>query len=169
MSDENPHSGNGSSQKGLFGKLGQLFQGEPRSTEELMAVVRQANRDQVIDADSFRMIEGVIEVSDVRVRDIMIPRSQIVTIDVSQPVEEFLPIVLESAHSRFPVVSEDKDHIEGILLAKDLLAYGFGQTDKPFSLKSVLRPAVIVPESKRVDVLLNEFPSQPLPYVHRCG
>lgn len=157
MSEDNPHSGNGSSQKGLLEKIGQLFQGEPRNIKELMAVVRQANHDQLIDADSYRMIEGVIEVSDVRVRDIMIPRSQIVTIDISQTVEEFLPIVLESAHSRFPVVSEDKDHIEGILLAKDLLAYGFGHTDKPFTLKSVLRPAVIVPESKRVDVLLNEF------------
>lgn len=157
MSDENPHSGNGSSQKGLLEKIGQLFQGEPRNIGELMAVIRQANQDQVIDADSHRMIEGVIKVSDVRVRDIMIPRSQIVTIDISQPAEAFLPIVLESGHSRFPVVSEDKDHVEGILLAKDLLAYGFSQTETPLSLRSVLRPAVIVPESKRVDVLLNEF------------
>lgn len=105
------------------------------------------------------MIEGVIGVNDMRVRDIMIPRTQMTTIDIEQKIEEFLPIMLESAHSRFPVISEDKDHIEGILLAKDLLSYMFN-SEQEFSLRAVLRPAVIVPESKRVDVLLKEFRQQ---------
>ncbi|MEC9126081.1 MAG: transporter associated domain-containing protein, partial [Pseudomonadota bacterium] len=105
------------------------------------------------------MIEGVIGVNEMRVRDIMIPRAQMTTIDVEQKVEEFLPVMLESAHSRFPVISEDKDHIEGILLAKDLLAFAFN-AEKEFNLRDILRPAVIVPESKRVDVLLKEFRQQ---------
>ena len=105
------------------------------------------------------MIEGVIGVNEMRVRDIMIPRTQMTTIDIDQKVEEFLPKILDTAHSRFPVISEDKDHIEGILLAKDLLSYAFSP-DKAFELKDVLRPAVIVPESKRVDVLLKEFRQQ---------
>ena len=105
------------------------------------------------------MIEGVIGVNEMRVRDIMIPRAQMTTIDVEKKVEEFLPLMLESAHSRFPVISEDKDHIEGILLAKDLLAFAFN-AEKEFNLKDILRPAVIVPESKRVDVLLKEFRQQ---------
>ena len=107
------------------------------------------------------MIEGVIGVNEMRVRDIMIPRAQMVTIDIDQPVEEFLPVMLDSAHSRFPVINEDKDHIEGILLAKDLLRYAFiNNDDQAFHLRDVLRPAVIVPESKRVDVLLKEFRQQ---------
>jgi magnesium and cobalt transporter len=97
-----------------------------------------------------------MEVSEMRVREIMIPRAQMRTIEIDQSVEEFLPILLESAHSRFPVINEDKDHIEGILLAKDLLEYAF-IPGKEFELKNILRPAVIVPESKRVDVLLKEF------------
>jgi magnesium and cobalt transporter len=105
------------------------------------------------------MIEGVLDVAELKVRDIMIPRSQMVTIDVHQSVEEFLPIVIESQHSRYPVVTDNKDQVEGILLAKDLLSYGFNATDEEFSLDKVMRPAVIVPESKRVDVLLKDFRS----------
>jgi magnesium and cobalt transporter len=110
----------------------------------------------VINLETRDMIEGVMEVSEMRVRDIMIPRAQMTTIDINEAVEQFLPTMLESAHSRFPVISEDKDHIEGILLAKDLLEYAF-VPGREFQLRNILRPAVIVPESKRVDVLLKEF------------
>ncbi|MGL5147507.1 MAG: HlyC/CorC family transporter, partial [Plesiomonas shigelloides] len=113
-----------------------------------------------ITEDTREMIQGVLDVSDMRVRDIMIPRAQIVTIKLDSSVEELLSTVIDSAHSRFPVVNEDKDHIEGILLAKDLLKYAFNNSNETFSLANVIRPAVVVPESKRVDVLLKEFRSQ---------
>lgn len=158
MSDDNSNSENGSSaKKNWFERLGQIFQGEPKSREELVEVIMDAGERELIDQDTKDMIEGVLEVSELRVRDIMIPRSQMVTVEKSQPVSSFLPMIIESTHSRFPVVNEDKDHIEGILLAKDLLAYGFGLTEEAFSIEKVLRPAVVVPESKRLDKLLKEF------------
>ena len=159
MSDDNPHSTNGSSGKSWLDKLKNSISGEPRSKEELVSVITDAEQNDIIDPQTREMIEGVIGVNEMRVRDIMIPRAQMSTIDVEQKVEEFLPIMLESAHSRFPVISEDKDHIEGILLAKDLLSFAFN-TEKNFNLRDILRPAVIVPESKRVDVLLKEFRQQ---------
>ena len=159
MSDDNPHSTNGSSGKSWLDKLKNSISGEPRSKEELVSVITDAEQNDIIDPQTREMIEGVIGVNEMRVRDIMIPRAQMTTIDVEKKVEEFLPLMLESAHSRFPVISEDKDHIEGILLAKDLLAFAFN-AEKEFNLKDILRPAVIVPESKRVDVLLKEFRQQ---------
>ncbi len=159
MSDDNPHSTNGSQGKSWFDKLKLSFSGEPQSKQDLVEVINEAEQRELIDPQTREMIEGVIGVNDMRVRDIMIPRAQMTTIDIEQKVEEFLPVMLESAHSRFPVISEDKDHIEGILLAKDLLSYAFNP-EREFQLRDVLRPAVIVPESKRVDVLLKEFRQQ---------
>lgn len=159
MSEDSPHSTNGSTSKSWFDKLRLTFSGEPKSKEDLVDVITEAELRELIDPQTREMIEGVIGVNEMRVRDIMIPRTQMATIDVNQKVEEFLPIILDTAHSRFPVISEDKDHIEGILLAKDLLGYAFSP-DKSFALRDVLRPAVIVPESKRVDVLLKEFRQQ---------
>lgn len=159
MSDDNPHSTNGSAGKSWFDKFKLSFSGEPKSKEELVEVITEAQQREVIDPQTREMIEGVIGVNEMRVRDIMIPRAQMTTIDIGQKVEEFLPVMLESAHSRFPVISEDKDHIEGILLAKDLLSFAFNP-GREFHLRDVLRPAVIVPESKRVDVLLKEFRQQ---------
>ncbi|MDT0593986.1 CNNM family magnesium/cobalt transport protein CorC [Glaciecola petra] len=159
MSDDNPHSSNGSSNKSWFAQLMQGFKGEPKNREELSDLISDAQERELIDPQTKEMIEGVMGVSDMRVRDIMIPRAQMITIDIEQSVDEFLPLVLESAHSRFPVISEDKDHIEGVLLAKDLLTYAFNN-EKTFILKNVIREAVIVPESKRVDVLLKEFRQQ---------
>ncbi|WP_133468892.1 CNNM family magnesium/cobalt transport protein CorC [Paraglaciecola marina] len=156
MSEDNPPSTNGSANKGWIDKIVQTFTGEPQNKEELFGVIAEAEQREVINPETKEMIEGVMEVSEMRVRDIMIPRAQMRTIEIDQNVEEFLPILLESAHSRFPVINEDKDHIEGILLAKDLLEYAF-IPGKEFELKNILRPAVIVPESKRVDVLLKEF------------
>jgi len=155
MSEDNPHSSNGSSRSWLE-KIAQTLSGEPKNREQLVEVITEAEQRDVINPETREMIQGVMEVNEMRVRDIMIPRAQMVTIEIQQKTEEFLPMMLESAHSRFPVVNEDKDHIEGILLAKDLLTYAF-DPEKEFTLKEVLRPAVIVPESKRVDVLLKEF------------
>lgn len=157
MSDEKSHSSNGSPSKTWLAKVMQLFGGEPKNRDELVGVIQDAEERDLIDPQTKEMIEGVLEVSDMRVRDIMIPRAQMVTIDLSQTVEEFLPILVESAHSRFPVINEDKDHVEGILLAKDLLPFSFGQTTQEFSLKDILRKAIIIPEGKRLDNLLKEF------------
>ncbi|WP_018691034.1 CNNM family magnesium/cobalt transport protein CorC [Algicola sagamiensis] len=160
MSDENPHSTNGSSNKSWLDKLSQLFQGEPQNREDLVDLIQDAEERDLIDPQTKEMIEGVLSVSEMKVRDIMIPRSQMVTIDIDQSLEDFIPLVIESAHSRFPVITEDKDHVEGILLAKDLLAYGFQQKDAQLMLKDVIRPVVLVPESKSVDSLLREFRQQ---------
>ncbi|NMH67142.1 CNNM family magnesium/cobalt transport protein CorC [Shewanella salipaludis] len=159
MSDDIPPSTN-AHKKGWFDRVSQLFQGEPQNREDLVDVIHGAEQRDLITEDTREMIKGVLEVSDLRVRDIMIPRAQIVALQIDNTVEELLATVIGSAHSRFPVVNEDKDHIEGILLAKDLIKYGFHNGDEPFSLAKVIRPAVVVPESKRVDVLLKEFRSQ---------
>ncbi|MBT1444641.1 CNNM family magnesium/cobalt transport protein CorC [Shewanella sp. JM162201] len=159
MSDDIPPSSN-AQKKGWFERVSQLFQGEPQNRDDLVEVIHDAEQRDLITEDTREMIQGVLEVSDLRVRDIMIPRAQIVAVKIDSSVEDLLSTVIGSAHSRFPVVNEDKDHIEGILLAKDLLKYGFNNSDEPFSLERVIRPAVVVPESKRVDVLLKEFRSQ---------
>ena len=160
MSDEHPHSSHGSPRKKWLERLSHLFQGEPKDRNDLVEVIQDAEERDVIDEDTKEMIDGVLEVSELRVRDIMIPRTQMITIRRDQPVSAFLPMIIRSAHSRFPVISDDKDHVDGILLAKDLLPYGFGLTAEPFDFEQTLRPAVVVPESKRVDRLLKEFQQQ---------
>ncbi|GAA0325587.1 CNNM family magnesium/cobalt transport protein CorC [Morganella psychrotolerans] len=137
----------------------QLFHGEPKSREDLVEVIRDSEQNSLIDPDTRDMLEGVMDISDQRVRDIMIPRSQIVTLKRNQTLDECLDVIIDSAHSRFPVISEDKDHIEGLLMAKDLLPFMRSDSEE-FSIAKVLRHAVVVPESKRVDRLLKEFRSQ---------
>lgn len=160
MSDDNPHSGNGSANKSVWNKIVQVFTGEPKNKEELVEVLNDAEDRDLIKPETKQMIEGVLGVSDLRVRDIMVPRSQMVTFEIQQSLDEILPIILESGHSRFPVVKEDVDHIAGILLAKDLLAYGFNQTEEECTLEEIIRPSIIIPESKKVEPLLKEFRSQ---------
>ncbi|NRD72834.1 CNNM family magnesium/cobalt transport protein CorC [Shewanella sp. VB17] len=159
MSDDIPPS-TSAQKKSWLEKVSQLFQGDPQSRDDLVEVIHDAELREVISEDTREMIKGVLEVSDLRVRDIMIPRAQIVALQIDDSVTELLSTVIGTSHSRFPVINEDKDHIEGILLAKDLLPYGFKNNDEPFSLGQVIRPAVVVPESKRVEVLLKEFRSQ---------
>lgn len=159
MSDDHPTNSDNHSKKSFFGRLNQLFHGEPKNRDDLVELIRDSEQKDVIDPDTREMLEGVMNISDERVRDIMIPRSQIVTLKRNQSLDECLDVIIDSAHSRFPVISEDKDHIEGLLMAKDLLP--FMRTDaEPFNIDKVLRPAVVVPESKRVDLLLKEFRSQ---------
>ena len=160
MSDDNSHSSDTLNKKGFFSLLlSQLFHGEPKNRDELLELIRDSEQNELIDQDTRDMLEGVMDIADQRVRDIMIPRSQMVTLKRNQNIEECLDVIIESAHSRFPVISEDKDHIEGILMAKDLLPFMRSDAE-PFSMEKVLRPAVVVPESKRVDRMLKEFRSQ---------
>ncbi len=159
MSDEQ-HSVTTQDKKSFFRSLfGGLFQQEPKNREDLVEVIRDSAENELIDTDTKEMIEGVMEISSLRVRDIMIPRPQIVFIDADQPLEACVDVIIESAHSRFPVVRGGKDTIEGILLAKDLLKY-LRSDSEPFNMAEILRPAVIVPESKRVDRMLKEFRSE---------
>ncbi|WP_099075891.1 CNNM family magnesium/cobalt transport protein CorC [Proteus alimentorum] len=160
MSDDQSSSNdNPGPKKGFLTLLNQWFHGEPKNRDDLMELIRDSEQKELIDPDTRDMLEGVMDIAEQRVRDIMIPRSQIVTLKRNQTLDECLDVIIDSAHSRFPVISEDKDHIEGLLMAKDLLP--FMRTDaEPFSMDKVLRSAVVVPESKRVDRLLKEFRSQ---------
>ncbi|MEI6414474.1 MAG: transporter associated domain-containing protein [Pseudomonadota bacterium] len=130
---------------------------EPRDREQLLGQIRQAKRRFLIDSESLSMIEGVLQVSELRVRDIMIPRPQMDVVSREAALEELLPMVVSSGHSRFPVIGDDRDEVVGLLLAKDLLAYCGREAARSFDIHDLLRPAVFVPESKRLNVLLREF------------
>ncbi len=146
--------------KGFFTLiLNHLFHGEPKNREDLVELIRDSEQNDLIDPDTRDMLEGVMDIAEQRIRDIMIPRSQMVTLRRNQQLEDCLDVIVESSHSRFPVISEDKDHIEGILMAKDLLPF-MRTNSEPFSINKVLRAVVVVPESKRVDRMLKEFRSQ---------
>jgi magnesium and cobalt transporter len=131
--------------------------GEPRDLEQLSEILTDAGERGLIDADVLEMLEGVLEVSEMQVRDVMVPRSQMVIVHREDPPERILPVVIESGHSRFPVVGEDRDEVVGILLAKDLLRYFAQDGGSQFDIRECLRPAVFIPESKRLNVLLKEF------------
>ena len=137
-------------------RLSALLIRKPEDREQLIELLHAAYQRNLLDADALSMMEGVIQVSERPVREIMIPRAQMDVIDISQPLDELLPLVIETAHSRFPVIDGDKDHIIGILLAKDLLRHYAGNG---FEVRDMLRPAVFVPEAKRLNVLLREFRS----------
>ncbi|HID46320.1 MAG TPA: CBS domain-containing protein [Chromatiaceae bacterium] len=133
-----------------------LVQTEPESREQLVQVLKQARSRHLMDGEALSMMEAVLEVSELRVRDIMIPRAHMVVLERDRPVEELLPVIIESAHSRFPVIGDDRSEVVGILLAKDMLQY-CGKDSPKYDMRDVLRSAVFVPESKRLNVLLKEF------------
>lgn len=137
-------------------RLSHFLLREPEDREQLVELLHASFEKSLLDADALAMIEGVLQVSETQVRDVMIPRSQMDVIDITQTPEEFIPFVIETAHSRFPVIDDDKNDIIGILLAKDLLRYYAGED---FDVRDMLRPAVFIPESKRLNVLLKEFRS----------
>ena len=137
-------------------RLSHLLLREPDDREQLVELLHASFEKSLLDADALAMIEGVLQVSETQARDVMIPRSQMDVIDITQTPEEFIPFVIETAHSRFPVIDDDKNDIIGILLAKDLLRYYAGED---FDVRDMLRPAVFIPESKRLNVLLKEFRS----------
>ncbi len=130
--------------------------GEPKDREELVQLLRDAERRELVDGQALGMIEGALQVGEMQVRDIMIPRSEMVVVERDRPPEEFVATVVESGHSRFPVIGESRDEVVGILLAKDLLSY-FAEPAGRFSMRDAMRPAVFVPESKRLNVLLADF------------
>ncbi len=152
MSEERPRP-SGSWLRRLLESLA----GEPQDLEELSEVLTDARERGLIDTDVFAMLEGVLQVSEIQVRDVMVPRSQMVVIQRDEPPERILPVVVESGHSRFPVVGEDRDEVAGILLAKDLLRYFADGGEGQFDIRECVRPAVFIPESKRLNVLLKEF------------
>jgi magnesium and cobalt transporter len=140
---------------GLWERLSALLLREPEDRESLVRLLRSAYQRNLIDADVLSILEGALAVSETQVRDVMIPRAQMDVIDIHQPVESFIPQVIATAHSRFPVIDQNRDDVIGILLAKDLLRHYSGE--EPFNVREMLRPAVFIPESKRLNVLLREF------------
>ena len=154
MSDDGSGS-NGSGSRSWLEKLGRAFGGEPKSRDDLVELLRDVCKHGLIESETLAMLEGALEVDELQVRDVMVPRSHMVVIPEDAALTDILPLIIESGHSRFPVVGEDKDEIRGILLAKDLLQLVVGENAP--SLAELLRPAVIIPESKRLNVLLREF------------
>lgn len=154
MSDGNPPSSQ-PHQRSLLERISYFLTGEPQDQEDLLEILRESEEKHLLDAESLRMIEGVMQVSELRARDIMIPRSQMVVVPKEAELETVFPLVIEFAHSRFPVIEEDRSRVVGILLAKDLLPYAL--RDKNIKVEEVMRPASVVPESKRLNVLLKEF------------
>ena len=138
----------------LLERLSALLLREPEDREQLIRLLHSAFERNLVDAEALSMIEGAIQVSDMQVRDVMIPRAQVDVVDINDNPESFIPFVIETAHSRFPVIEGSKDNVIGILLAKDLLRY---YAEKEFNVREMLRPAVFIPESKRLNVLLREF------------
>jgi len=135
----------------------QFFTFTPKNIDQILQLLREAHEEDTLDPDSLRMIEGVLQVARMRVDEIMIPRSEMVVIPKEAAFEEILNTVIKSGHSRFPVISDSKDEVLGILLAKDLLSQKPDDPSARFSLKELLRPTVFVPESKRLNMLLHEF------------
>ena len=144
MNEDNSPTSEGPSRKSFFERLSQLFQGEVKDRQELVDVIRDSEINDLIDHDTRDMLEGVMEISEMRVRDIMLPRSQMVTVERTDDLDTLIALITDAQHSRYPVISEDKDHVEG-------------SDSAPFDIEQVIRPAVVVPDSKRVDRLLKEF------------
>ena len=138
----------------MLERLSALLMREPEDRDQLLELLRGAFERNLLDSDALSIIEGALQVSDMQVRDIMVPRAQMDVIDIADPPEKIVDLVIDAAHSRFPVIGENRDDVIGILLAKELLRYFAG---KEFDLRDTLRPAVFVPESKRLNVLLREF------------
>jgi len=148
---------NKSSKLGIAASLKLLLSGTPQSHEQIIHLLRNAEKNNVLSREEFEMIEGAFQVSKILVKNIMIPRSHMVIVREDSTLQDMLPIIIDSAHSRFPVVGDSRDEVLGILLAKDLLRFFIEGKQEEFNLDDVLRPAVVVPESKRVNTLLNEF------------
>jgi magnesium and cobalt transporter len=143
--------------RGWLARLSKALSGEPQDREDLIAQLRDARERGLIDSEALEMLEGVLGVADIQVRDIMVPRAQMVFVRRDDALAVLLPVVVESGHSRFPVMDADRDDVVGILLAKDLLRIYSEGGEQRFDMRECMRPAVFVPESKRVNILLKEF------------
>ncbi len=153
--NDKPPSTSGTGNTSLIARLKRAFKGEPWSREEIQDIIQQSEAD--IDAEEKSMLAGVLEVSETQVRDVMIPRSQMVVIDIDEDFNEIIRLIVESGHSRFPVIGEDRDEVLGVLLAKDLLRYFGSNNAQDVPVRKLLRSAVVIPESKRLNALLKEF------------
>ena len=157
MSDDKPPSSDGRGISGVWNWLRRIFVAKPRDREEFIQMIRMGRERELFDRDAHGMLEGVLNVSQTQVRDVMVPRPHMVVVERDADMEELLKIIVESGHSRFPVIGDDRDEIVGILLAKDLLRSFVDDPNVKFKLRDHLRPAVFVPESKRLNILLKEF------------
>jgi len=146
---------NPNSKPSLLERIGSWLAREPEDREELIKLLRAAYDRNLIDADALAMTEGVLQMSEMQARDIMVPRAQTDVIDIRESPDQFIPMVMQTGHSRFPVIGENKDDVIGILLAKDLLRHYAGEEE--FNVREMLRPAVFIPGSKPLNVLLKEF------------
>jgi magnesium and cobalt transporter len=153
--NDKPPSTPGSGQTGVIKRVMRAIKGEPWSREEIQDLLKEA--DNVIDPQEHNMLTGVFEVSETQVREVMVPRSQMIVIEKDQSLDEMLTTIIDSGHSRFPVIGEDRDEVLGILLAKDLLKHFGNAGDEPLHIEKFLRSASVIPESKRLNALLKEF------------
>ena len=152
--NEKPPSTSGSGTPGLVARVMRAIRGEPWSRDEIQTFIQS---DVELDAEEKSMLSGVLEVSETQVREVMVPRSQMVVIDIDDEFDDTMKLIVESGHSRFPVIGEDRYEVLGILLAKDLLRYYGSDEAKDLTIKKLLRPATVIPESKRLNALLKEF------------
>lgn len=155
MSDE--HSSRSQGGKSWLERISQAFSSEPESVEDVLEILRDAEAQNIIDVDAMSIIEGAMQVIDMRVDEIMIPRSQMVTVKAAQDPKSYLTAIVDSAHSRFPVIGDSQDDVIGILLAKDMLPLAVNDELTWAKVREVLRPPTFVPESKRLNQLLKEF------------
>jgi len=155
MSDD--HSSRSQGSKSWLERISQAFSNEPESVDDILEILRDAEQQKIIDADAMSIIEGAMQVTDMRAEEIMIPRSQMVTVRASADPHEYIGEIISSAHSRFPVMGETTDELIGILLAKDLLPLALESRLDRESIRQILRPPTFVPESKRLNQLLKEF------------
>ncbi len=159
MTDDSTDS-NGNHGRSLMDRIVHAIGGEPRDRDELLELLRDAQSRGIFDADTLQMVEGVFQVVEMRVRDIMVPRAQMKFVKRDASLDEILPVIIESGHSRFPVVDDDKDNVVGVLLAKDVLRHAATGTDDPFVIDELMRTTTFTPETKRLNVLLKEFRSK---------
>ena len=148
---------NGPGRRSWLDRIKQALARVPTDNEQLVELLRASHQNNLFDADLLGMLEGVLQVDDMQVRDVMIPRSQVVVLEDDASPRVLLRTVVESGHSRFPVIGESRDEVVGILLAKDLLLHAYQRADERFNVREILRPAIFVPESKRLNILLKEF------------
>jgi magnesium and cobalt transporter len=157
MNADHAADGNGHGTPSWLARLNKVLSGEPQDRDQLVDLLRDAEKRNLVDAQALAMIEGVLQVSEMQVRDIMVPRTQMVVVNADSQPDDFITSVTQSGHSRFPVIGDNRDEVEGILLAKDLLGcYARGE-EQEFDMDDAMRPAVFIPESKRLNVLLREF------------
>ena len=144
-------------QRSWLNRLGDLLSKEPQDQQELLEILRDAQQRDLVNPDILAMLEGVLQVSVLRVSDIMVARSQMVMVSHDSTLTDLLPIIMQSGHSRFPVFGKNEDEVRGVLLAKDLLPYAFKQGEESFDLSTIMRTITVVPEGKRLEALLQEF------------